>query len=183
MALQMEEKNPRKLRQQVTKVTFLTSMNIIELTFEEGLGIGCKGEGHVNLRFSKLYVLPCTKSLKCPYFRKIFEDKPSIDDEIEVSKKQQYFINACHKVCWTCIDNQGGTHIKCNECAKGSTYDFSYSNELMNICLCTSFKIHNLKDFHDIYERFEAHVKLKNEENFKKKNKSTPFMVLQCKFI
>jgi len=41
VAIEMEGESSRKQRQQVTKVQYLTSMNIIELTFDEGLGVGC----------------------------------------------------------------------------------------------------------------------------------------------
>jgi len=57
---------------------------VIELTFDEGLGLGCRSEGHINIRFEKLYVLPCPKTLVCDYFKTIFDDKPSDDIEIEV---------------------------------------------------------------------------------------------------
>jgi len=108
----------------------------------------------------KLYVLPCSKTLNCIYFKNIFNDKPSYENEIEVSKKQQYFINGCHKICFSCIENlhaQEFAYIKSSECVEENIFDFSYCKELINMWLCTSFRIHDLKEFHhfhDIYERF-----------------------------
>jgi len=61
-------KKPRKQRQQVKRVQYLSSKNIIELTYDEGLGVGCKNKGHINIGFEKLYVLPCSKTLRCDYF-------------------------------------------------------------------------------------------------------------------
>lgn len=40
----------------------------------------------------------------------------------------------------------------------------------MNMWLCTSFKIHDFKEFHDIYKRFESHIIHKNELNLRRKN-------------
>jgi len=182
----MEVKIPKKQRQQVLKVQYLTSKNVIELTFDEGQGVGCKNQGHAKVRFPKLYVIPCPKTLKCAYFKTIFEEKPYDDIEIEVCLKQQYFIHYCHKICSSCLDNlyvQNSTHIQCRECQEENIHDFSYCHELMNMWLCTSFNIHDFKEFHDIYKGFESHIIQENELNLKKKMKSTPFMILQCKFI
>jgi len=68
--MEMEGGKAMKKRQQVTKVQYLTSMNVIELSFDEGLGVGCRSEGHANIRFPKLYVLPCSKTLRSPYLKK-----------------------------------------------------------------------------------------------------------------
>ena len=182
----MEGGKFRKARQQVTTVQYLTLFNVIELTYDQGLGIGCKTEGHVNIRFPKLYVLPCSKTLQCPYFKQIFDDKPSVECEVEVTKKQQFFINACHKVCFTCLENQnvqGTTYVKCNECKEGCTFHFSYCTQLMNMYLCTCFRIHSFKDFHDLHNRFESYIQFQNGKNSRKKRKATSFMILQCKFI
>jgi len=73
----------------------LTSKNDIELTFDEGLGLGCKSEGHINILFENVYVLPCPKTLKCDYFKTIFDDKPSGDTEIEVIKHKTTIFYKC----------------------------------------------------------------------------------------
>jgi len=49
MASKMEVKKPRKQRQQVQKVQYVMSKNVIELTFDEGLGFGCRSEGRINI--------------------------------------------------------------------------------------------------------------------------------------
>ena len=168
------------------KVQYVTSKNLIKLTYDEDHGIGCKNKGHANMQFENLYVLPCQKYLKCDYFKIIFYDKPFEDIEIEVSSKQQYFIHYCHKICPDCMNNlyvQNSTHIQCSECEEETIYDFSYCKELMNMCLCTSFNIHDFKDFHDIYKGLESHIIQKNELNVFLKMKSTPFIIFQCKII
>jgi len=70
VAIEMEGEKTKKQRQQITKVQYLTSMNVIDITIDESLGVGCKSEGHVNVQFQKLYVLLCLKTLKCDYFKK-----------------------------------------------------------------------------------------------------------------
>jgi len=70
--------------------------------------------------------LPCSKTLKCASLM------TNLLIQIEVSKKQQYFIYGCHKVCSSFIDNQNMqecTYIKCSECEERSTYDFSYCKD------------------------------------------------------
>ena len=133
-------------------VQYVTSRNVIKLTYDEGHGIGCKNK--------KFICFPCQKTLKCDYFKTIFDDKPFDDIEIEVSSKQQYFINYCHKICPDCMNNlyiQNSTHNQYSECKEETIYDFSYCKELINMCLCTSFNIHDFKDFHDIYKGLESH--------------------------
>jgi len=85
-----------------------------------------------------LYVLSCPKTLKCDYFKTIFDDKPCDDTKIDVSIKQQYFIHGCHKICSSYMDNlyvQTFTYIKCSECAKENICDFSSYKKLMNVAM------------------------------------------------
>jgi len=48
LAIEMERKKPKKQRQQVKNFWYLAMHNVIDLSFDEGLGVGCRSKSHVN---------------------------------------------------------------------------------------------------------------------------------------
>jgi hypothetical protein len=64
-----EAKKPRIA--QVIALNFIESTKILELIYDSSTK-GCKTPGHTQKLYDRLYVIPCTKTLKWHYFHKIF---------------------------------------------------------------------------------------------------------------
>jgi hypothetical protein len=95
--------------QQVIKLKFLTLYNVIELTYDCNIGRGCKTKGHGHHQFDKLHIVSCEKTLNCQYFKELFLNI-SLNEDLDVLEKQQYYISFCHKVCEECLKT---LHLEC----------------------------------------------------------------------
>ena len=151
-----QQKNARKLIQQVVKAKFVKAYNAIELIYGNDGGRGCKGIHHVLNHFPKLYIVPCKKSLDCPYFQEIFLNN-STDIDLDILSKQQYYVSFCHKLCEECLNYPND--VKCPSCESNQRMDFGILTKWMfNLPILQGCKIQCLKEFHDVYGQYDKYL-------------------------